>query len=326
MINLNDKRYLPDERITKESLLEAFSEHDIFRHYLGEFTLGEPMKSPIRPGDDIPSFNVFYSKRYNCLLFKDFAGKRGDCIRLVQELLALPTYQAAIDRIYEDMSFFHAVPKRELKESYKDSKSTYNINIVARGWEERDLSFWRKFGISLHALNLFNVLPISGYYHNMYYVETPDIAYAYLEYKDERLTFKIYRPTANKRNKWRNNNPFGVHQGYKQLPKTGKLLIITKSLKDVMSLYETMRLPSIGVQSETCFIKDTVIDEYRSRFDRVLTLFDNDRQGKDQATSYKKLYDIDPIFVPDKYGVKDYSDLVQTVGINNAPNIIKELL
>jgi len=87
-----------------------------------------------------------------------------------------------------------------------------------------------------------------------------------------------------------------------------------------------MRQPSIGVQSETCFIKDTVIDEYKSRFDKVLTLFDNDRQGKNQATSYKKLYDIDPIFIPDKYEVKDYSDLVQMLGINDAPTIIKELL
>lgn len=326
MINLNDKRYIPEHKITKEELLSQFSEEEIFRHYVGEFSLGDTMCSPLRKDDNIPSFNIFYSKRHNCLLFKDFAGKRGDCIILVQELLGIPSYQEAINRIYEDLSLFITNPKREIKREYKQNKINYNINIVARKWEERDLSFWNKFGINKYTLTLFNVLPISGYYHNLYYVDTPDIAYAYLEYKDENLTFKIYRPTANKRNKWRNNHPYGVHDGYTQLPKTGSLLIITKSRKDIMSLYNTLSQPAIAVQSETCFIKDTVVDEYRHRFKRTLTLFDNDRQGIEQAESYKKLYDIEPIYIPQEYKSKDYSDLVKNIGISEAIIIFNNLL
>jgi hypothetical protein len=91
MINLNDDRqYIPV--FTKEDLLKYYSEYDILKHYLGDFELGETFNSPIRKGDDNPSFNIFYSKKNNCLLFKDFAGKRGDFITLIQELLGLVSY------------------------------------------------------------------------------------------------------------------------------------------------------------------------------------------------------------------------------------------
>jgi hypothetical protein len=326
MIDLNDSKYNTD-KITKEQLLTKFSEEEIFKHYVGEFELGQPMKSPIRNGDEVPSFNIFYSKNNGCLLFKDFAGKRGDFVRLVQELYSISSYQKAIEKIAEDMQYNNyplpvKVPKKELKKM----KSGCEISIVVRSWEDRDTLFWSGYYISNSTLITYNVYPISGYFNNNFYIDTPDIAYAYLEFKDNQLTYKIYRPTADKFNKWRNNNPFGVHQGYTQLPRTGKLLVITKSLKDVMSIVENVKIDSIAVQSETCFIKDTVIDEYKQRFDLVLTLFDNDVQGKQQASQYQKLYGLNSIFIPEKYGVKDFSDLIKIVGKYNAKGILNDLI
>jgi hypothetical protein len=102
--------------------------------------------------------------------------------------------------------------------------------------------------------------------------------------------------------------------------------MITKSLKDVMSIYENTVTPSVAVQSETCFIKDTVIDEYKFRFDKVITLFDNDRQGKEQAESYLTLYDIPYILIPDEYKCKDFSDLIASIGIKGSVEILNELL
>jgi hypothetical protein len=173
---------------------------------------------------------------------------------------------------------------------------------------------------------MFNVYSISGFYHNNYYLETPDLAFAYLEYKDNALTYKIYRPHASKALKWRNNNPFGVHQGYMQLPSDGDLMIITKSLKDVMSLYEVVGIPAISVQSETCFMKSSVATEYKTRFKKVVSLFDNDFQGREQGDTYKRLYDIDPIFIPKLYNAKDFSDLVKFIGSYDAGNVLELLL
>jgi hypothetical protein len=325
MINLNDGKYL-SPNITKEELINKYSEYDIFRNYIGDFELGQTYRSPLRRDDDVPSFNVFYSRRHHCLLFKDFAGKRGDCIRLVQEMLSLPSYQAAINQIAQDMSKATAFIPTPTSYSHTHEKLECDIKVKRRRWESRDLDYWNLYGISIPTLERFNVIPISAYYVGDVITNTFDIAYAYLEYKDSILTYKIYRPTVDKTKKWRNNNPYGVHAGYTQLPSMGDLLIITKSLKDVMCLYENMHTPAIAVQSETCFIKDTVVDEYRTRFKRVVTLFDNDRQGREQAESYKKLYDIEPIFVPTPYGAKDFSDLVKLAGKDNAVETIKILL
>lgn len=327
MINLNDEKYQPKKLITKEELLHKYSEYDIFRNYIGNFELGETYRSPLRRDDAVPSFNIFYSKRHNCLLFKDFAGKRGDCIVFVQQLLGLKSYQETIDQIDKDMNII--IPKKKLESSpIILEKVTTNIQIVVKPWEEKELSWWNSFGILPTTLKKYNVYSIKGYYSNNFYISTLGFAFAYMEYKDKTQTFKIYRPLASKANKWRSNHPFGVHQGYTQLPVSGELLIITKSLKDVMSLWDCASIPSIGIQSETCYIKQSVIDEYKFRFDNCITLFDNDEQGISQARNYEKLYDIPSIFIPKDYekDVKDFSDLVKKVGRHEAIQILNKLL
>ena len=93
-----------------------------------------------------------------------------------------------------------------------------------------------------------------------------------------------------------------------------------------MSLYDNAHIPAIGVQSETCFIKETVVDEYKFRFDRVITLFDSDEQGEQQADSYHKFYNISPIFIPKQYVAKDFSDLVARIGKKSAKDVLSELI
>jgi len=325
MVNLNESKY-NTEFITKDQLLNRFSEQEIFKYYIGDFELGQTYNSPLRRGDEIPSFNIFYSKRNNCLLFKDFAGRRGDCIIFVMNLLGMSSYHETIQKIYGDLIQSSTSTSKLSKTIDLKAKEVCKLDIVARPWEQRDIIYWQEFGISLNTLNLYNVKPISGYFHNSFYVDTPGIAYAYIEYKDNNLTFKIYRPFANKRKKWRNNHPYGVHSGYTQLPKRGKLLIITKSLKDVMALYENMRIPSIAIQSETCFIKDSVVDEYKIRFSKIITLFDNDTQGMEQANSYFNMYNIPSRFIPIEFECKDFTDLIKKIGVLKAVEEINNLL
>jgi hypothetical protein len=297
--------------------------------YLGSFKIGETFTSPLRAGDENPSFNVFYSKRNNCLLFKDFAGKRGDFVTLVQELYSLSTYNEALQRIVSDLSLnLNGVTKPVEKtlpvEIKSVNKTPYELSIKARDWCAQDYIYWVQFGITASTLKKFNVVPIDGYFNSSYYVKTPGLAYAYLEYKDASLTYKVYRPQEVAKKKWRNNNPFGVHQGYRQLPHKGNLLIITKALKEVMSLDEVMHVPAIGIQAETCYMKDSVAIEYKLRFKKVVTLFDNDRQGIEQAIAYKKMYDINSIFIPAEYKAKNFSDLMQI--LTKGSEITKEVI
>lgn len=324
-INLNDPKFLSNG-ITKEELLKKYSDYDIFKYYLGDFELGDTYHSPLRHDDSIPSFNIFYSKRHGCLLFKDFAGRRGDCIRFVQYLLGLKSYNETIQRINSDMNTSTPIRNIDYNKTYSSEKSSSYIEVVTRPWKNADFEYWASYGISLSTLTKYHVAPIIGYYINDFYIETKGLAFAYIEYKDNNYTYKIYRPYASKANKWRTNHPFGVHQGYRQLPNKGNLLIITKSLKDVMSIDENLKISSIGIQAESTFIKQTVIDEYKNRFDKVITLFDNDRQGVMQAENYTKMYGVPSIFIPIEYGSKDFSDLVKNYGKGFAIEILNKLL
>jgi len=324
-IDLNDPKFLNDQ-ITKEDLFRKHTDYEIFKYYLRKFRNRGCYRSPLRMDDSNPSFSVFYSKQHGCLLFKDFAGYRGDCVRFVQYLLGLKSYQDAIERIAYDLDNSIPVPQKEYIAKLESKKSYVNIKIVHDDWKNSDISFWRSFHISISTLELFNVIPIRGFYLEDVYIETKGPAYAFIEYKDDIITYKIYRPFASKKNKWRTNHSFDVHQGYSQLPSTGELLIITKSLKDVMCLYETVRIPSIGIQSESTYIKESVLDEYRRRFDNIIILFDNDKQGIELANSYKEKYDLSYILLPEQYNSKDYSDLVKNYGKIFAVSILNKLL
>lgn len=338
MIDLNK------EFLTKEIIFRYVSEYDIFSHYLPEIKVGKSILSPeqIRGKDNKkdtkPSFNLYYAEN-NRLLFKDFGtGKTGDCFDFVQKFYGISYYgalsQVALDfgfeSDYQCSEFFMdrgkiatSLPKESLAD--KEYKPT-EIEITLRSWLKRDILFWKRHGISIPTLTRFRVLPISQFFINGKKFFSRNYSYAYVEKKDGRITYKIYQPYSTEM-KWVSNTPYSVHQGYSQLPKKGDLLIITKSLKDVMALYETAGLNSIGLQAESIFIKDSVVREYKQRFREIFCLFDNDMQGVELAKKYKVKYGLKGMIVPYEYsGAKDYSDLVRIYGKTAAKSTILDLI
>ena len=94
-------------------------------------------------------------------------------------------------------------------------------------------------GVTIPTLNSFNVTPISYFWLDDSIIKADTRAYAYGEKKDGMTSYKIYQPNS-KSMKWLSNVDKTIHQGYTNLPASGELLIITKSLKDVMSLHDTL--------------------------------------------------------------------------------------
>jgi hypothetical protein len=118
-----------------------------------------------------------------------------------------------------------------------------------------------------------------------------------------------------------------VWQGWTQLPKTADTLIITKSLKDVMCLYEVAKLPAIAMQSENVLPKRHVFEQLSSRFGTIELLYDNDfdkkpNWGRIFADKFAKEYGLIDSFIPDKYQSKDFSDLVKNFGAKEAEHIL----
>ena len=324
-INLNSIIF--NSQITREDILKHVTQEDIYEKYLGEDVrnLGV-FNSPLRE-DSIPSFALYFHKiDRNILMFKDFATHDcGDFVVLVMKLFNI-RYPEALKKIAYDMglsAFTVDTTKQEVNYTRIVEKERIKLGIKTRPWLNKDKDYWSSFGIKKSTLVKFNVHPISYVFYNDTAVNAAEYAYAYVELKDGQGSYKVYQPFEDKVKKWINNANYSVHQGYTQLPESGELLIITKSLKDVMSIYDCLGLTAIGLQSESVMMKDSVMDEYKSRFSKVICLFDNDKAGKKLSESFTARFNIPHFFVPELLKVTDFSDLVKVVGRDKAVEIIQ---
>ena len=313
MINLNDEKFniLP----TEDELLSIIPSYEIFKFYLHrDLPLGKPIKSPMR-GDDIhPSFSLYqYPNNPNIVLYKDFGtGECGNAIQFVSKLFNI-SIMDSIAMILKDISI-RDNPGYMIE---TETKNPVVIKIKSRNWEQYDIDYWKSYGVSLPTLELFNCRPVLYYFMNERIFKADKYSYAFPEYKDERLTYKIYQPFNTKEFKFINNHPSSVHQGYRLLPETFEVLLITKSYKDVMCLRDSFKMNSVGVQGEYVVMKPQVVEEYKSRSKRQYTFFDNDSAGRRLAGIYENLFEIRPLFIPDKYQAKDISDYYKLYGTKN---------
>jgi len=337
-INLNSPEYNEKKFLNKENVLKDIDEYSIFKHYTGDFTVNKLQSSPFRT-DRKHSFGIFYSKTHDCLLYKDLAkGTSGDCFSLVsKEVYQTFTYVEAMAQVVVDFGLTneYIMPRTGFVRKaavFLTDIPKYNekvikpIGIKSRRYVLRDYNFWAMFGIGRQMLRYYNVVPISHftYGNNVFKAET--YAYAYIEKKDDITTYKVYQPYSNTIKFFTDMNA-SIHAGYTQLPEKGNTLLITKSLKDVMSIRELCDIPAISVLSETILIKESVIDEYRKRFTNVVVFFDNDKAGKAMAAEYRKQFRLNFIEVPDYFkDSKDFSDVVYNEGEEAARNMLETTL
>jgi 5S rRNA maturation endonuclease (ribonuclease M5) len=319
-INLNSVVF--NEMITKADILKHIRQEEVYTFYIeDDIVSGTTINSPLRV-DNIPSFAIFYHKSGNgALMFYDFTTKEsGDCFVFVGKLFNL-TLKETMFKIACDFGLSNfemtAEKKRILDTKRVIYKEQVKLGIKSRKWKIRDKKYWSLAGIIKPTLLRFNVSPINYVFFNDTAYKTDPLAYAYIECKDDEVSYKIYQP-YNKKHKWINNANYSVHQGYTQLPKTGELLIITKSIKDVMSLWDVAKTHSIGLQSESVMMKHSVMNEYKSRFTQVMCLFDNDKAGKRLSEEFTKEYNVPHFYVPGLENVTDFSDLVNAIGIPEA--------
>lgn len=306
---------------TLEDILSKVTEYDIYAHYLGKFKVGHIYNSPFRK-DNNPSFGIFIGKN-GSLLFKDHGSNvSGGIIKFVSLLKGLSDYNEILNTISTDLNI-SSVSTSITNKKYYRSKNT-KIGVVRQPFTEIDIEYWKQFGIQLDTLKKFDVFSIKYYLCNgivkgIYKEDNP--MYAFKVYSK----FKIYRPLANKYVKWRNNLTEKHIQGWKQLPENGDILIITKSLKDVMCLYE-MGIPAISPSSESTFIPDIALERILKRFKRVLILFDRDVPGAKSSRLYGLKTGLKSFFVHRKFKAKDVSDAIKNNSFKEVEEWIKKTL
>ena len=294
-----------------KDLLDKLDDYDIYSYYVGQFKIGKLFNSPLRSDDKNPSFAIFKGVNGK-LFFKDHgSGEGGNAIKFVKLYKGIQTrdeLERELLRIVRKMNPNSGNAIRTY--SYSVDSGPTDIGIVRQPFTDVDKQYWKQFHISLDTLKKFQVFSIKYFLCNRvvrgtYKENSPMYAYKV----DDK--FKIYRPLASKYTKWRTNLTNWNVQGLSEIPKEGgNLLIITKSLKDVMCLYE-MGFNAIAASSETTFIPDNILQSLRSKWKHIVILYDRDKTGMLESRKYSRQYKLDAIFVHKKFKAKDVSDAVK---------------
>ena len=309
-----------------KDLLDKLDDYDIYSYYVGQFKIGKLFNSPLRSDDKNPSFAIFKGVNGK-LFFKDHgSGEGGNAIKFVKLYKGIQTkdeLERELLRIVRKMNPNSGNAIRTY--SYSVDSGPTDIGIVRQPFTDVDKQYWKQFHISIDTLKLFQVFSIKYFLCNRvvrgtYKESSPMYAYKVFD------KFKIYRPLASKYTKWRTNLTNRDVQGLAEIPKEGgNLLIITKSLKDVMCLYE-MGFNAIAASSETTFIPDDILQSLRSKWNHIVIIYDRDKTGMLEARKYSKQYRLDAIFVHKKFKAKDISDAIRDNSFIDVKNWLTKTL
>ena len=301
------------------------------------------MPSPFHK-DERPSFTVFPSRGTSKkLMFKDHAlGIHGSCFDLVMRKYNL-TFVEALQVINNDFGLNlecdNGIKKLSIRSDFEYSKVDrtpirVEFDIKYRPFTYKDLKYWAQFNISPELLALYNVKCVESYWMirgdiTRFYrcLGKLDTTYCYQFLEAQEV--KLYRP-YDKELRFLSNCSSTTIQGMEQLPKKGKLVVDTKSLKDVMTL-RSFNIYSIAPQAESVLISKEAIEILRKRFPNIFSLKDFDLAGVRIANKGRKLYGIEPYFLTNgrfrssNYGSKDISDYVKDNGVENTVNLLKNV-
>lgn len=318
--------------LTRANVLEKVTQFDVFNSYCSPFVkLYKTFKSELRV-DKSPTCSI--CRVGEKLIYKDFAeSKTRDCFDYIQEkyqisfiqaleminrdfnLNLLSTVSLTNERVVAQISNFDIM---EVPEQVVD------IRVCTRNWSIYDKEFWNdRFDITSATLKKFKIFPLSGFYINGTYTQCGSNVYGYYfgSLPDGREAWKIYQPYASKDLKWRSNCPEGVIQGWEQLPETGDVVIITKSLKDV-ALLSQLDYPAVAPQAESNTISPDLVTSLKKRYTHILLLYDNDTPGIAAANKIAGEHNLPMFFMPE--GSKDASDFVELYGSDNLLEYITE--
>lgn len=288
-----------------------------FEHYcsLSEKLTGQDIKikSIFNANDKTPSMCIF--TKDSKYFFKDFStGKGGTCVKLVQEIYGEDYYKARL-RIIEDYNKYvllnngeqHKLTEFKVQSRYKV------VSHIVRNWNSQDKFFWQSYGISSKLLEKYNVKPLASY--RMEKTQDGELKsleikgpYLYGYFTSEGALYKIYQP------KVKEYKFIKIHthlQGLDQL-KGEPYLIIASSLKDALVIKSAnLRVDVIAPDSENTMIRKEAIEFFQEKYEKILTLFDNDEAGIAAMQKYKEQYDIDYVYFNLE---KDVADAVKAHG------------
>ena len=320
-------------KITKELILSRFSEEQLMEYYLHIPVKKGLFRSPLRR-DKQPTCS-FYRNKSGTLIFKDFAtGQHLNIFDVVQSIFRCDYFESlriiANDfGIVRDNALHKNPGKINLNPIKIKDKEISKIQIEVQEFTDSELKWWGKYGISKDILKRFNVYSCKHVFLNdQLFAESQQHCPIFGYYGKKYQGLELWRCYFPKRTSFRfiTNWPSKKIQGYDQLPKKGKLLVITKSMKDSMCLY-SCGITAWSPNSENLFIPDKVLGDLKNRFENIVVLYDNDRPGLYNMAKIRKEHpELTYVFIPKRYGSKDISDFYKDHGRKETLNLIKTFI
>ena len=319
--------------IDKKFILGRLSQEEIFEKYLGvSVVYTERIRSPLR--DDSTPTCSFKMSEMGIIWFKDWSGHfYGDCFNVVEHLFACNYYDAckkiAFDfELVDGLNLGRNFTKQPKKYVPVQVKEAATISVKWGVLNQEDTLYWTNHGIELETLGIYETGAVEFAWVNksLLYTRVPgDPCYGY--YFEDGV-IKLYFPLRETHRFLSNHKGL---QGYKQLPPKGRLLIVTKSLKDVMFFYQ-MGIAAVAPPSESSILTKEQFEELDKRFDYIISMYDFDLTGIRGANKMKREFGIAPHFITNgrfntpNYGGKDPTGLCKLVGKDRAVDIINEII
>ena len=334
--------YLNSIPSVKDIILSTISSYEIYCALIKEdLEVGgsKLINSPLRV-DSKPTFGLFVHHTDNVIMFKDFAYESGDVFKFVK-LFARYADKLILHSLTDiayylntklDLDLFSdGKLNLEVKKNTKYSKkfninTARNIKFKSRRYTDLDIQYWEQYGITVSTLKLYDVRSVVKLFDEDTRVlrefTSHELCFAYVVFDK----VKLYQPLEKGSFKWRNTCPSWYIQGWKQRKKKRKL-IITKSMKDVMTFHELLynsEYDIISPHSENYNFPIKLVDLINKEYSEVIVIYDFDRAGVNGANKLKKLHGWVPKFIDTRRVLinsklkvidKDISDFVFNHGI-----------
>ena len=319
-------------KITKDFILSKVNQESIMQHYTGNDVTSKKLVTSCLRSDNHVTVG-YYKSKSGILYMHDFAtNEHLDCWNVVMRLYNCSFYKA-LNIIANDfgLSDTNVVPtKINIIPEIKETESSI-IQVQIKDFTDRELEWWKSFGINKKTLKKYHIFSVQHVFLNGELKFTsseqcPIYGYYFGKDKNKKEFWKIYFPmNKNKGIRFINNLPKKILQGYHQLPKNGDLLVITKSMKDLCAMYE-FDIPAVSTASESTFISDKQLEEFKSRFKHIIVIFDSDRPGKHNMWLIRKKYPELNYYVLPNTLEKDFTDSIKKIGVDKMKELVNQFM
>jgi hypothetical protein len=322
--------------ITKEFILSKLTPKQIIEYYLKlNLKFNNLINSPFRE-DKNPSFGLKVVNDYD-VIATDFANNEHyDCFKIVSLLNGNCNFNETLKIIANDFNLYKFnIAKSELPLVLNTSDTIKPIHyknlftVEHQDFTRVDLDYWNKYRISISTLVDFDVYSCKRLWSNgklikKYSANNPIYAYKFYNYKD--ISYKIYCPFADRKNKWLFNGSSSDIEGFDQLPLLSDLLIITKSLKDVMCIKVHNNISAISLQGEGNILDFNLFNKLKYRFKTIYSLYDNDIAGIKGANKLERDFGIKPLYIPKESNCKDFAEYCSNNTFEDSVNLLNSLI